>query len=30
LLRQIKDDPARVLRARLRAAHEIRQKGADE
>lgn len=30
LLRQIKDDPARVLRARLRAAHEIRQKGTDE
>lgn len=30
LLRQIKDDPARVLRARLRAAHEIRRKGADE
>lgn len=30
LLRQIKDDPARVLRARLRAAHEIRQKGADQ
>lgn len=30
LLRQIKDDPARVLRARLRAAYEIRQKGTDE
>ncbi len=30
LLRRIRDDPARVLRARLRAAHENRQKGADE
>lgn len=30
LLRQIKDDPARVLRARLRAAHDIRQKGPDQ
>ncbi len=30
LLRQIKDDPARVLRARLRAAHEIRRKGAKQ
>ena len=30
LLRQIRDDPARVLRARLRAAHEARRKGTDE
>lgn len=30
LLRQIKDDPARVLRARLRAAHEIRRQGVNE
>lgn len=30
LLRQIKDDPARVLRARLRAAHEVRRMGVDE
>ncbi len=30
LLRRIRDDPARVLRARLRAAHENRQKGADK
>ena len=30
LLRQIRDDPARVLRARLRAAHETRRSGATE
>ena len=30
LLRRIKDDPARVLRARLRAAHEARKEGATQ